>query len=140
MKSVSQRPLQRPAPAPSRPSAMEMSSPPGMVVPSLGPWSKFFPAAGSQSDSDSTLRNSSSCTSSGSCTEDTVSDGTDFMALVSGLPQQFHKAYQGLAPIVAYSGAELMELVSCSPFTNKRHRPYPRFPSLNFAPYRTFQI
>ena len=61
------------------------------------------------------MRNSSSSNSSGSCTDDTVADATDSIALVSDLPQEFHKAYQELVPVLGYSDAQFTELVSCPP-------------------------
>jgi len=73
------------------------------------PRPKVFSAPGSQTDSDSTLRNTSSSKSSGSCTEDTAGDATYSKALAANFPPKLFEAYQGLAPILRYSDSELMK-------------------------------
>ncbi|KAF8471423.1 hypothetical protein DFH94DRAFT_202019 [Russula ochroleuca] len=111
MPSIS--PYRRQALTPSLPSHMGVGSShrtAGSVTPPHDSWSRYVNFAGSQSDTDSTLRNSSSSKSSGSCTEATVSDATDSITMVSGLPLPFHKPYQALAPVLGYSDAELMKL------------------------------
>jgi len=78
------------------------------VTSPFNPWSTYY--AEYQSDTDSTLRNSTPSYSSGSCTEDTVSDAANYMPLVSDLPPELYKAYQGLATVASYSREELMKL------------------------------
>ncbi|KAI0274552.1 hypothetical protein BGY98DRAFT_53237 [Russula aff. rugulosa BPL654] len=98
-----------------RPSSKAIgSSPcssPGTAVhhsPSVAPRSRVFSAPGGQPDSDSTLRNTNSSKSSGSCTEDIAGDATDSMVLVASFPPKLHEAYQGLAPLLGHSNTELM--------------------------------
>ncbi|KAH9984972.1 hypothetical protein BJV77DRAFT_1071656 [Russula vinacea] len=109
MPSVS--PYRRQALARSRPYATENRTA-GSVASSRITRSRarYLAVADSQSDTDSTLRNSSSSNSSGSCTDDTVADATDSITLVSDLPQEFHKAYQELVPVLGYSDAQFTEL------------------------------
>lgn len=126
---------------PPRPSGMATgsSSSRGPTVTSpFNPWSKYY--AQYQSDTDSTLQNSTTSYSSasGTCTEDTISDAANSMGQVTDLPPELYKIYQGLAPIASYSREELMKLVSCSPYSNNRHAliiPF-RSPSIH-VPRRT---
>jgi hypothetical protein len=93
--------------------------------------SRVFTAPGSQTDSDSTLRNSSSSKSSGSSTEGTVGDATECMALPANFPPKLYETYQGLAPILRYSDAEFMKRVSLLSFSQRPTRPHSPFtPSL----------
>ena len=120
-----------------RPTAKAIDSSPGSSPgaaayrgPSIHSRSRVFTAPGGQTDSDSTLRNTTSSKSSGSCTEDTVGDASDSMALVAGFPVKLYKAYEGLAPILGYSDAELMKRVSFLSLFQRRTHPhsFPRSP------------
>jgi hypothetical protein len=119
-----------------RPTAKAIGSSPGSspgtaayVDRSINPRSRVFSSPSGQTDSDSTLRNTSSSKSSGSCTEDTVGDATDSMALVAHFPPKLYQAYQGLAPILRYSNAELMKRVSLPSFSQRPTRPHSFPPS-----------
>lgn len=85
---------------------------------------RVFYAPGSQTDSDSTLRNTSSSRSSGSCTEDSVGDATDCKALAANFPPKVYETYQGLAPLLRHSDADFMKRVSLLFFSQRRTRPH----------------
>src|SRR6267154_3736543 len=103
-----------------RPTAKAIGSSPSSSSPgttayvgrSVNPRSRLFSAPGGQTDSDSTLWNSSPSKSSGSSTEDTVGDATDYMVLAANFPPKLYETYLGLAPMLRYSDAELMKRVS----------------------------
>ena len=119
-----------------RPTAKAIGSSPGSspgtaayLGPTIGSRSRVFFAPGGQTDSDSTLRNNTSSKSSGSCTEDTVGDGQDSMALVANFPTKLYGAYERVAPILGQSNAELMKRVSLLFFfpTTNPHSFVPNF-------------
>lgn len=85
---------------------------------------RVFYAPGGQTDSDSTLRNTSSSQSSGSCTEDTVGDAADCMAMAASFPPKIYETYQGLAPLLRYYDADFMKRVSLLSFSQRRTRPH----------------
>lgn len=110
-----------------RPTSKAIGSSPGSspgtaayVGRSINSRSRVLPVQGGQTDSDSTLRNTTSSKSSGSCTEDTVSDATDYMALVASFPPKLYETYDRLAPILRHSDAELMKRVSLLPCSSQR--------------------
>ena len=120
-----------------RPTAKAIGSSPGSspgtaayVGRSINSRSRVFSAPGGQTDSDSTLRNTSSPQSSGSCTEDTVGDATECMALAASFPPKIYEAYQGLAPMLRYSDRDLMKRVSLPSFSQRPTRPHSFPPSL----------
>src|SRR6266849_5384181 len=99
--------LRRPTPKAIGSSPGSGSSP-GTVGHPFGSRPRVFYPPGGQTDSDSTLRNSTSSKSSGSCTEDTVGDGQTY-AVGCQLPPKFHEPYKRLAPLLSLSDAELMK-------------------------------
>jgi len=108
------------------PSAKAMGSSPGSspgsaayAGRSINSRSRVFSVPGGQTDSDTTLRNTTSSDSSGSCTEDAVGDATDSMAMVANFPPKVRQAYQRLAPILGYTDAELMKYVSLLSFSQR---------------------
>jgi hypothetical protein len=104
--------------------------------------SRLFSAPGDQTDSDSTLRHTSSSQSSGSGTEDTVGDATECMALGASFPPPIYAAYRGLAPMLRYSDKDLMKQVSLLSFFPTTNPPsfVPTLTHSNHAPHRTFPL
>lgn len=122
----------------SSPGSSPGSAP--LLSSSVGFRSRVFFAPGGQTDSDSTLRNTNSSRSSGSSTEDTVGGATDPMGLVSRFPQKLYRAYEGLAPLLHTSDAELMNRVSLFSFSQGDNVLIRSHPHPNRAPHRTFPV
>jgi hypothetical protein len=88
------------------------------------PRSALFSGPGDQTDSDSSLGESTSPKSSNSRTEYIFSNATHSVVSAAKFPPKLYKAYEVLAALLPYSDAKLMEHVSLLSFSQRPTRPH----------------